>query len=173
MAKNRTINKSIYLCSLELNFDDVLAANRCVFGRLPLFALPGDGDTSYGTNPQSPPLWVFRTEISRSISDSTTTRNFGKMKLFPKKMYQGGTPLWARRRVKTMDWSFLRLHSRSIPCTVLQMVLHHSTDPHLVVVTSQLNVTMCRQRPERNRTLVRNVNIIKFQIHVSMRKKMH
>ena len=163
MAKNRIINKSIYLRLPELNFDEVLAANRCVFGWLPLFALPGDGDTSSGTNPQFTPLWVFRTEIGRSIYDSTTTtRYFGQTKLVPKKMYQGGVPLWANVKWKLwMEQFFLRLHSCSIPCTVLQMVSHYSIDRHLVVVMSQLNVTMCRQRPERNRILVRNVNIKK------------
>lgn len=31
------IHKSMYLCLFELNFDEVFAANICVFGRLPLF----------------------------------------------------------------------------------------------------------------------------------------
>ena len=42
MAKNMIINTSIYLLLLELNFDEVFAANMCVFGWLLLFALPRD-----------------------------------------------------------------------------------------------------------------------------------
>ena len=56
------INESIYLCFIELNFDEVFAANTCVFGRLPLIR--------YVLWHKSP-LWV----------------NFGKIKQVPNKMY--------------------------------------------------------------------------------------
>ena len=82
--------------------DEVLAANTCIFERLALFALLGyRGNVRFnGTNPHSPPLWVFFIRqnskerqprlISSSIaaSDRTTIRHFGNTKATDsKKMY--------------------------------------------------------------------------------------
>ena len=78
------------MCLTLLDLDEVLAANTCIFGRLALFALPGDrGNVRFnGTNPQSPPLCVFfigrnSKEAHDSITayDTTTTiRHFGNTK---------------------------------------------------------------------------------------------